>query len=165
MTLGERIKKLRKELDLTQQKLADRLGVKQNTIALIESGKRNTSDQLLFSVCREFNVSEEWLRNGEGEMKAPGPEQSVDELIQEHGLDNLDRQIILEFIKLKPEDREAVKRYVRNLSQHITPVAEPAQPMTVEQEVDQEVERYRQQLLSEKKQALQALSAKESDVG
>lgn len=165
MTLGERIKKLRKELDLTQQKLADRLGVKQNTIALIESGKRNTSDQLLFSVCREFNVSEEWLRNGEGEMFVPKPETTIDEIVREYGLDDLDRQIIKEFIKLKPEDREAVKRYVRNLSQHITPVAEPAQPMTVEQEVDQEVERYRQQLLSEKKQALQALSAKESDVG
>ena len=164
MTLGERIKKVRKDLDLTQQAFADRLGMKRNSIAQVEMG-RNTSDQTIISICREFGISETWLRTGAGEMKAPGPEQSVDELIQEHGLDNLDRQIILEFIKLKPEDREAVKRYVRNLSQHITPVAEPAQPMTVEQEVDQEVERYRQQLLSEKKQASQALSAKESDVG
>ena len=165
MTLGERIKKVRKELDLTQQKFADRLGMKQNTVATYEMNRTNPSDPAIKSICREFGISETWLRTGEGDMKAPGPEQSVDELIQEHGLDNLDRQIILEFIKLKPEDREAVKRYVRNLAQHLPAVEQAAQPMTIEQEVDQEVERYRQQLLSEKKQASQALSAKEPDVG
>ncbi|MEY8405009.1 helix-turn-helix domain-containing protein [Oscillospiraceae bacterium 44-34] len=164
MTLGERIKKVRKDLDLTQQAFADRLGMKRNSIAQVEMG-RNTSDQTIISICREFGISETWLRTGEGDMKAPGPEESVDELIQEHGLDNLDRQIILEFIKLKPEDRESVKRYVRNLAQHLPAVEQAAQPMTIEQEVDQEVERYRQQLISEKKQASQALSAKESDVG
>ncbi|MDE7053700.1 MAG: helix-turn-helix transcriptional regulator [Oscillospiraceae bacterium] len=63
-----RIKKLRKALDLTQQAFAERIGVKQNTIALIESGKRNTSDQLLLGVCREFKISETWLRTGKGEM-------------------------------------------------------------------------------------------------
>ena len=164
MTLGERIKKVRKDLDLTQQAFADRLGMKRNSIAQVEMG-RNTSDQTIISICREFGISETWLRTGEGDMKAPGPEESVNELIQEHGLDNLDRQIILEFIKLKPEDRESVKRYVRNLAQHLPAVEQAAQPMTIEQEVDQEVERYRQQLISEKKQASQALSAKESDVG
>lgn len=164
MTLGERIKKVRKDLDLTQQAFADRLGMKRNSIAQVEMG-RNTSDQTIISICREFGISETWLRTGEGDMKAPGPEESVDELIQEHGLDNLDRQIILEFIKLKPEDRESVKRYVRNLAQHLPAVEQAAQPMTIEQEVDQEVERYRQQLISEKKQASQALSVKESDAG
>ena len=106
MTLGERIKKVRKDLDLTQQAFADRLGMKRNSIAQVEMG-RNTSDQTIISICREFGISETWLRTGAGEMKAPGPEQSVDELIQVRGVDNLDGQIILEFIKLKPEDREA----------------------------------------------------------
>ena len=68
MSLGERIKRVRKEKNLTQQALGERIGVKQNTIALIESGKRNTSDQLLMSICREFNVNEEWLRTGKGPM-------------------------------------------------------------------------------------------------
>ena len=165
MTLGERIKKVRKELDLTQQKFADRVGVKQNTIALIESGKRNTSDQLLLSVCREFGVSETWLRTGAGEMFVPSPEESVDELIQTHGLDDFSRQIILEFIKLRPEDRETVKRYVRNLVQHLPAVEQSAQPMTIEQEARAEADRYYDQLVSEKKQASQASSARESGAG
>lgn len=67
MTLGERIKKLRKELDLTQQEFADRIGIKRNSIAQVELG-RNTSDQTIISICREFNVNEAWLRTGEGEM-------------------------------------------------------------------------------------------------
>ena len=51
-TMSQRIKRVRKALDLTQQAFAERIGVKQNTIALIESRKRNTSDQLLLGVCR-----------------------------------------------------------------------------------------------------------------
>lgn len=65
--LGERIKALRKSLDLTQQEFAARIGMKRNSIAQVESG-RSTSDQTIFSICREFNVSEEWLRNGTGDM-------------------------------------------------------------------------------------------------
>ena len=65
--MNERIKKLRKTLDLTQAEFGRRIGVKQNTIALIEGG-RNTSDQTIFAICREFNVNETWLRTGEGEM-------------------------------------------------------------------------------------------------
>jgi transcriptional regulator with XRE-family HTH domain len=65
--VNERIKKLRKVLDLTQTEFGRRIGVKQNTVALIEGG-RKTSDQTIFAICREFNVSEEWLRTGEGEM-------------------------------------------------------------------------------------------------
>ena len=68
MILGNRIKKLRKELDLTQQELGKRIGIKPNSISLIESGNRNASEQVILSICREFNVSESWLRTGEGEM-------------------------------------------------------------------------------------------------
>lgn len=66
--MNNRIKLVRKALDLTQQEFAEHLGMKQNSIALIESGKRNISDRALLSICREFNVNEAWLRTGEGDM-------------------------------------------------------------------------------------------------
>ena len=66
--MHERLKKLRKALDLTQQKFADKIGMKQNTIAQYEIGRTVPSDAIIFSICREFNVNEEWLRNGTGEM-------------------------------------------------------------------------------------------------
>lgn len=66
--MKDRIKKIRKELDLTQQKFADRLGVQRNTIAMYEMGRSLPSDAIMRSICREFNVNEEWLRTGQGEM-------------------------------------------------------------------------------------------------
>lgn len=69
INMDERLKKLRKVLDLTQHEFAARIGVKQNTIATYEMGKgRVPSSQTLKSICREFNVNEEWLRDGTGKM-------------------------------------------------------------------------------------------------
>ncbi|MBC5714923.1 helix-turn-helix transcriptional regulator [Roseburia sp. BX1005] len=66
--MKDRIKKIRKELDLTQQKFADKLGVQRNTIAMYEMGRTLPSDAIMRSICREFNVNEDWLRTGQGEM-------------------------------------------------------------------------------------------------
>lgn len=66
--MKDRIKKLRKELDLTQQAFADKIGMKQNTIAQYEMGRTTPSDAIIFSICREFDVNENWLRTGEGNM-------------------------------------------------------------------------------------------------
>lgn len=66
--MNERIKELRKALNLTQDAFAKRLGIKRNTVGNYETGNRVPSDQSIFSICREFNVNEEWLRNGTGEM-------------------------------------------------------------------------------------------------
>lgn len=66
--MHERIKELRVALNLTQEAFAKRLGVKRNTIGNYETGNRVPSEQSIFSICREFNVREEWLRDGTGEM-------------------------------------------------------------------------------------------------
>lgn len=66
--MKERIKKLRKTLDLTQQEFADRIGIKRNSYANYETGRNTPIDAIIVSICREFNVNEEWLRNGTGEM-------------------------------------------------------------------------------------------------
>ena len=66
--LKDRIKKIRKELDLTQQEFADRIGVKRGGIANYEIGRNEPTDSVISLICREFNVNEDWLRTGEGEM-------------------------------------------------------------------------------------------------
>lgn len=68
--MKDRIKKLRKELDLTQQEFADRLGTARNNIAGYETGKRSPSDAVISLICTKFNVNESWLRDGTGEMFA-----------------------------------------------------------------------------------------------
>lgn len=78
--MNERLKKLRKELDLTQQEFADRIGIKRNTLATYESGRNEPIDAVISLICREFNVNEEWLRDGTGEMFIT---QTRDEQIEE----------------------------------------------------------------------------------
>ena len=68
MNVGDRIKKIRKSLDLTQEAFASRIGSVQNTITGYESGRRNPSSPVISLICKEFNVNEEWLRNGTGSM-------------------------------------------------------------------------------------------------
>ena len=66
--MNERLKKLRKTLDMTQQEFADRIGIKRNSLANYETGRNTPIDAIIVSICREFNVNEEWLREGKGEI-------------------------------------------------------------------------------------------------
>ena len=69
--MKERIKKIRKELGLTQQEFADRIGIKRGGISNYEIGRNEPTDSVVSLICREFNISEEWLRNGTGDMFLP----------------------------------------------------------------------------------------------
>lgn len=66
--LEERIKMLRKSLGLSQTEFGEKIGVQRSTITNYELGRRVPLDAVIASICREFNVSETWLRTGEGEM-------------------------------------------------------------------------------------------------
>lgn len=71
MTQGERVKEIRKNLGLTMEKFGAQLGVGRTAISNIENDNRNLTDQMALSICREFNVNEEWIRTGTGEMFVP----------------------------------------------------------------------------------------------
>lgn len=114
--MKERIKKLRKQLELTQVVFAERIGMKQNSIALIESGKRNISDYALRVICREFNVNEEWLRYGQGKMFKPSPSSELEALANKYNLSDETKIFIEEFISLKPEYQGAVIQFIVNLA-------------------------------------------------
>lgn len=66
--MNKRIMLLRKELNLTLEKFGQRIGVTRAAISNIETGNRKVTEQMFKSICREFNVREDWLRNGNGEM-------------------------------------------------------------------------------------------------
>jgi len=71
MDIGSRIKAIRKSAGLTQQKFAEQIGLKRNTVGNYEINLIVPSDRTITDICREFNVNEEWLRTGEGEMFIP----------------------------------------------------------------------------------------------
>lgn len=115
MTIGDRIKNVRKELGLTQEDFSKRIGTARNTIASYEINRREPMEATIKSICHEFNVNYDWLKDGEGEMFDALPETLVDELAQEFSLDDLDRRIILGYLQLSETDRAAIKRYIQNV--------------------------------------------------
>lgn len=66
--MNNRIREVRKAVNLNQTDFGNRIGVKQTTIAGYETGAKNPLDSIILAICKEFNVSEHWLRTGEGEM-------------------------------------------------------------------------------------------------
>jgi len=69
MTINERIRDLRRDgLGLTLEEFGARVGVSRAAMSNIENGARSVTDQMFISICREFNVRPEWLRDGSGEM-------------------------------------------------------------------------------------------------
>lgn len=139
--MNTRIKSVRRFFDLTQQAFAERIGLKQNSIALIESGKRNVSDQTVLSICREFGVNETWLRTGEGEMMDPQADNALENLAREKGLSQAEVILIEKFLNLKPEVRRALVDYAVSVSEALR-AADPD---------ELEAEALKQEYLREKK--------------
>ena len=80
MTVNDRVKEIRKTEVLTMENFGEKLGVGRTAISNIENGKRNVTDQMIKSICREFGYREEWLRDGI-EPKQP-PKLAEDELAE-----------------------------------------------------------------------------------
>ena len=106
--MNERIKILRKSLDLTQQEFAIRIGTARNNIAGYETGKRSPSEAVISLICRTFNVSETWLRTGEGEMFVELPRnEALAAQIQE--------RLVSLLLRLTPEQWDALEGYLVDL--------------------------------------------------
>lgn len=81
MTQGERVKEIRKGLNLTLEKFGERVGVTKQTVSRIENGVNNLTDQMALAICRTFSVNEHWLRTGEGEPYIKGSDDELAELV------------------------------------------------------------------------------------
>ena len=116
MTVGERIKELRKNLlGLTLEAFGDKLGVGKTAISKLEKGERNLTEQMAKSICREYRVNYFWLTEGDGEPFVDLPETTLDELCVEYELDEYEKSIIFEYLKLSKEERSVIKKYISNI--------------------------------------------------
>lgn len=119
MTIGERVKELRKQVNLTQQAFADRLNLKRNTVGSYEVNVVEPSDRTISDICREFNINETWLRTGEGEMfnQITRSEKIAAFLgdITENDDDDFKRQFVEVLAELEPEDWKFLERMARKL--------------------------------------------------
>lgn len=121
MTVNDRVREVRKSEGLTLEKFGAKLGVGKVAISLIENGKNSVTDQMFKSICREFNVNEEWLRNGIGPMH-PELDEDVEygQICAELGIaDNRAKQIIINYGKFSEEDKELFWSFIDRLRKDV----------------------------------------------
>lgn len=118
-TMEAHIKELRKSLGMTQQEFADRLHIKRGAIANYEVGRNIPTDSVIALICREFGVSETWLRTGEGDMFPP--RDALQELTEMAGrfLGNqpteIQQRAARMLFNLRPDDWELIEKRAREL--------------------------------------------------
>lgn len=123
--MHDRIKLLRKKLGLTQEKFGEKIGLKKNSISQIENGVNSLTEQLLLSICREFNVNEEWLRNGDGEMFNPIPKEDeialyVGELLQpDNPFSELIVEVMRTYSQLDSKSQDVLKEFSNKLRDNL----------------------------------------------
>ena len=114
--MDQRLKELRLALSLSQEELGKRIGITRAAISNLEKGTRNMSEQTIKSICREFNVSIAWLKEGKGDMFTDLPETILDQLVEEYHLDDFDKELIKKYLDLTDSEREVIKKYIKSLS-------------------------------------------------
>lgn len=120
--MNERIKKIRKELGLTQHEFAERLNIGRGTLANYEVGRNEPIDAVISLICHEFDVNEHWLRTGEGEMfiqKSPGDEVSafVGNILR--GEPDFRQRFITVLARMTPDEWKLLERKVLELAEEI----------------------------------------------
>lgn len=118
MSVGERIRVLRKSLGLGQGEFGERLSMSQNHVSQLETGARQVSDKIIRSVCYEYKVNEAWLRTGSGEVftEDEGP---LNALVDEYKLDATDKSIMRLYMKLDKKERDIFKSFILHLAETI----------------------------------------------
>ena len=128
MSINRRINLLRKQLGMIQQDFANKIGVQRVTISWMEKEGNTITKQNIKIICDTFNVSENWLLNGEGEMFRPADEPDIlDRLQQELKLTSQEMEIIRTFVELSPEQRRMGIEFVQTFTSKLSDVASTLQ--------------------------------------
>lgn len=122
--MNTRIKQLRKELKLTQDEFGSRIGITGSAISKLESGASGITEQLLKSICKEFNVDYIWLTTGQGEMlvKQSCEDMAVIDRIMDSILNNeseFAKNVFKMFSKYSLEDWKALEQVIRKSSEYM----------------------------------------------
>lgn len=169
MTQGERVREIRKKLGFTLEKFGERIGIKKAAMSAIETGKNSLTDANIKAICREFNINEEWLRTGSGNMRIPIEDEAaaaVSDLVEKSNpLYDVIKGIMVAYQKLDGPSREVIDQFILDaVSQRGRPqkAPEPAAPDLSDLSIDEKVELYRQELEREKKVAGESQALQEN---
>ena len=121
--MNNRLRLIRKERHLTQEEFGKKIGIESRAhISALENGNRTITDRIINDVCREFNVNEEWLRTGKGEMYKTTTDEVksyVEDLLNYSGEGNSFYDTIIEMMKTYHNLDEQSKKIMRDYFQAI----------------------------------------------
>lgn len=115
VTINERIKFIREDLGMSQTKFAESLGIGQTTVSYIEKKDSTVKEQHVKLICKVHNVNYFWLTEGKGEPYLSPPPVLMDDVVEKYKLDDFDKIIVEEYVKLNSDTRDAVKKLIINI--------------------------------------------------
>lgn len=151
--MNERLKILRSTLKLTTREFAKVINLSGGAITNMEKGVRNITDRVISDICREFNVNEEWLREGKGEMFIEPDTFSLDEYLKQRKVSELEADIVKAYFDIPFDKRqELIENFKANLIKKETSCT-----------IDEEVEAYRKELEAEQKGKISSASESQKE--
>ncbi len=115
---GERVRLVREHSGLTMAEFGSKFGVTRASISNIENGNRSLTNQMTSSICKEFGVSEKWLRDGIGGDEIVFERTANDAaaiFAKENGLENIEEVLLREYLQLEDKERETFRKYLKNV--------------------------------------------------
>lgn len=117
--MSERIKEIREYYSLSQKEFGERIELKQNSVAVVERGKRNLSERSINLICKEFFINKTWLLTGEGDMfKGLTPSEEIESFLSTlaiTGDENFKKRLILYLAQMKDSDWEKLEQVLDTL--------------------------------------------------
>ena len=162
-TIGDRILLVIEANNLKRVEFARVLNINQSYVTQLIKGRNQPSDRLIEDICQKYNINEEWLKTGEGEMRrATSPL-----FLRDSSLDATDREIIESYIRMTPTQRQFIKDWIRSIADTMSATTtesatQPSKPAANQQhtmtdegddEIEADVAAYRAARIAEKEAA------------
>lgn len=119
MEIFERLKYIRKTLNLTQKNFAKEIGLSQTSLGMIEVGDRKVQDRHIKTICSLFNVNENWFRTSNGEMFIKVEDSIFKQLSEKYNLNEKDLSFIKHYLNMNPQNRQYLLNMILNMADAI----------------------------------------------
>lgn len=134
--MNTRVKQLRLLKKLSQREFGEQIGLKQTSVADIETGRSNLTDRNISLICKKFQVNEYWLRTGKGNIFSNTQKTILKQLKEEYNLNSFKLAMIEQFLNLSPDQQDSIMEYVRSLIPYIEQDEEATQKNSKEEQFE-----------------------------
>ena len=114
MSIGNRLKTIRKALNLNQTDFGTRINLSQTTIGQYEKETRPITERVISQLVSEFHINEEYLRHGTGDMFIDQKPKLVQQLAEELALSDREQRLLLTFLEFPPDTRSQILDFAQD---------------------------------------------------